>query len=128
MDFIRAGRYLGAVLIAGTLTVACNRSPEAVQTGSSDDGASMNSFAEQYVRLTLAVGRHDADYVDAYYGPPEWKPVEEKAALDDFRKRAAALLQQVASRAEPADDMDRLRHQYLKAQLSAMNARLGMLK
>ena len=27
--------------------------------------------AERYVRLVLAVGQHDADYVDAYYGPPE---------------------------------------------------------
>ena len=32
----------------------------------------MNTLAEQYVRLVLAVGQHDADYVDAYYGPPEW--------------------------------------------------------
>ena len=29
--------------------------------------------AEEYVKLVLALGQHDADYVDAYYGPPEWK-------------------------------------------------------
>ena len=29
--------------------------------------------AERYVKLVLAVGRHDEMYVDAYYGPPEWK-------------------------------------------------------
>ena len=41
----------------------------------------MDTIAEQYVRLTLAVGEHDPDYVDAYYGPPEWRPGE-KPNLD----------------------------------------------
>ena len=27
----------------------------------------------EYVKLVLAMGQHDADYVDAYYGPAEWK-------------------------------------------------------
>ena len=33
----------------------------------------MDDLAEHYVKLVLAVGVHDADYVDAYYGPPEWR-------------------------------------------------------
>jgi hypothetical protein len=33
----------------------------------------MNALADRYVRLVLAVGQHDASFVDAYYGPPEWK-------------------------------------------------------
>ena len=33
----------------------------------------MDRVAESYVRLVLAVGQHDPDYVDAYYGPPAWK-------------------------------------------------------
>ena len=36
-------------------------------------GSAMDKIAEQYVKLVLAMGQHDADYVDAYYGPPEWK-------------------------------------------------------
>ncbi|HEX8680337.1 MAG TPA: amidohydrolase family protein, partial [Chthoniobacterales bacterium] len=35
-------------------------------------------IAEAYVKLVLAVGQHDSDYVDAYYGPPEWKAAAEK--------------------------------------------------
>jgi len=27
---------------------------------------------KQYVKLVLALGLHDADEVDAYFGPPEW--------------------------------------------------------
>ena len=43
----------------------------AVPTRAQD--TTMNTLAERYVRLVLAVGQHDADYVDAYYGPPEWR-------------------------------------------------------
>ena len=38
----------------------------------------MNEIAEQYVRLVLAVGQHDTDYVDAFYGPAEWKAEAER--------------------------------------------------
>jgi hypothetical protein len=122
MDFMRAKRYswgLSLVLAAG---MACNRSREAAPD-------SMNSIAEQYVRLTLQVGQHDPDYVDAYYGPPEWKPSSsDKTSLDELSSKAANLLKQVAGTPQTADEMERLRHEYLRAQLSAMNARLRMLK
>ena len=38
----------------------------------------MNRIAEPYVKLVLAVGQHDADYVDAFYGPPEWRTEAER--------------------------------------------------
>jgi hypothetical protein len=34
----------------------------------------MNEIAEKYVKLVLRVGLYKADYIDAYYGPEEWKP------------------------------------------------------
>jgi hypothetical protein len=99
--------------------------------------ASMNSISEQYVKLVLAVGQHDADYVDAYYGPPDWKPADAaKLSLDVIAARAAALIETVASQPalskvegpKPADDLSRLRLQYLERQLSALAARVRMLK
>ena len=39
----------------------------------------MNGIAEAYVKLVLAVGKHDANYVDAFYGPAEWKQAAEAA-------------------------------------------------
>ena len=33
----------------------------------------MNAVAERYARLVLALGQYDPDYVDAFYGPAEWK-------------------------------------------------------
>ena len=34
----------------------------------------MNEIAEKYVKLVLEIGLYKADYIDAYYGPKEWKP------------------------------------------------------
>src|SRR5918994_151162 len=39
----------------------------------------MDKLAEQYVKLVLAMGQHDADYVDAFYGPAEWRTQAEAA-------------------------------------------------
>ena len=54
----------------------------------------MNTIAERYVKLVLAVGQHDADYVDAFYGPAEWKTEAEraKAPLADIDAQAARLI------------------------------------
>ena len=50
----------------------------------------MDRIAEGYVKLVLAVGQHDPDYVDAYYGPPEWKTeaAAAKRRLDAIGARA----------------------------------------
>ena len=45
----------------------------------------MNVVAESYVKLVLALGQHDAAYVDAYYGPPEWKSEAERAEAASCR-------------------------------------------
>jgi hypothetical protein len=47
-------------------------------------GDNMNAVAERYVHLVLALGQHDPDYVDAFYGPAEWKTQaqNEKKSLD----------------------------------------------
>ena len=42
---------------------------------------SMDGIAERYVKLVLALGQHDADYVDAFYGPVQWKVDAERQKL-----------------------------------------------
>ncbi|MEO8432335.1 MAG: hypothetical protein ABI592_12555 [Acidobacteriota bacterium] len=93
------------------------------------DSSGMNAVAESYVRLVLALGRHDADYVDAYYGPPEWKAEAEKSRrpLEEIAAEADALLERLSKIAEPADEMLRLRRQYLTRQISALRAKTEML-
>jgi hypothetical protein len=89
----------------------------------------MNEVAPAYVKLVLAVGRHDKDYVDAFYGPVEWKAQVDAAAkpLDAITPEANALIARLQALPEPADEMLRLRRSYLTRQLQALAARVAML-
>ncbi len=92
--------------------------------------AAMNRIAEAYVKLVLAVGQHDADYVDAFYGPSEWRTEAEakKRPLPEIRSEAEALIAELGSQpAAGGDELERLRHQYLRRQLQAMVSRIDML-
>ena len=88
----------------------------------------MNSIAESYVKLVLAVGQHDTDYVDAYYGPPEWRQEAEqrKRPLAELRAEAESLLSSLGA-AREGDELERLRHQYLTRQLQSLVSRVDML-
>jgi hypothetical protein len=92
--------------------------------------SAMDGVAERYVKLVLALGRHDADYVDAYYGPADWKTEAEgtKLPLDELAARARTLAADVAAVPAPATEIEGLRVRYLERQLSALGARIRMLK
>ncbi|HEX2190099.1 MAG TPA: hypothetical protein VHG51_14425 [Longimicrobiaceae bacterium] len=88
-------------------------------------------MAEGYVKLVLALGQHDADYVDAYYGPAAWRSEAEAARLPlpAIRGRAADLRAAVAGVPEGGlDAMQRLRREYLDKQLRALEGRLDFLE
>jgi arylsulfatase A-like enzyme len=92
----------------------------------------MNTIAERYVKLVLAVGQHDADYVDAFYGPAEWKADAErqKMALPEIDVQAERLIADIPalSEADRRDEMVALRRDYLKRQLEALRTRVRMLQ
>jgi len=91
---------------------------------------SMQDIARKYVRLVLAMGAHDKDYVDAYYGPADLKQQAEADKLDlaTIGTEAAALVQSLAQAPHGDEELSRLRHRYLERQLSSLGARVGMLK
>jgi hypothetical protein len=89
---------------------------------------SVNEIAEAYVKLVLAMGQHDPDYVDAYYGPPEWKKEsKEKKPLNAIAADATQLRDRLAKISQPTDEMEQLRRRYLTKQLSALEARVRIL-
>ena len=102
----------------------------ACQSAAPDTVRPMNAIAESYVRLVLAVGQHDPDYVDAYYGPPEWRKeaAAAKRPLPELSSQAATLLESLRSLpAAGSDEMARLRHEYLRRQLESLSARVAIL-
>ena len=92
----------------------------------------MDDLAERYVKLVLAVGVHDPDYVDAYYGPPQWREAAGAArrSVAELEADAAALAARVAAepRAAGADELMQLRQQYLQRQIESLRSRLAMLR
>jgi hypothetical protein len=92
----------------------------------------MNAIAERYVKLVLAVGQHDADYVDAFYGPAEWKTEAERQKMPVKEIGAAAdrLIADVPALSDDdrQDGLVPLRHDYVKRQLEALRARVRMLE
>jgi hypothetical protein len=90
----------------------------------------MNDAAIRYVKLVLAMGEHDSDYVDAYYGPPEWREdVRTTRPTLDFIHDAAILLRdELESIARPGDAIESLRLDYLRRQVDALIARAEMLQ
>ena len=118
----------GAVLLV-LATTAMPQAPAHPRT--SAPSHPMDSLAERYVRLVLALGQHDRDYVDAYYGPPAWRTEAEQMplTLDAIDDRADALQRDLDAATPPpsADELVRLRHAYLTRQIEALRARAAML-
>jgi len=89
----------------------------------------MEQVSEAYVKLVLALGTHDPDYVDAYYGPPAWKAeiAAAKPTLDAIASRAETLTKDLRALPAPGDELATLRRHYLERQLAALSARVRML-
>jgi hypothetical protein len=138
---------LVAIACATAFVVAVAVSTAAAGGGRrSEEPTRMNGIAESYVKLVLAVGQHDANYVDAFYGPAEWKQAAEAAGkrpLAELLAEARSLLAALAASPVPeatasaatagqgagdsADELLRLRRHYLERQLSALAAHVEAL-
>ena len=111
-------RLTGPVLLSLALVASAPAAP------------TMNTLAEAYVKLALAAGVHDADYVDAYYGPPEWRTAAEaeKLPLPEVRARLRKLGDDLA-RVDTTglDDLSRRRQANLGKLVQALGARLAIV-
>ena len=89
----------------------------------------LNAYAETYVKLVLAAGQHDPDYVDAYYGPAAWKESAAREARPraEIRSAAQALLERLTATPAGAGPLLRLRHRYLLLQTRSLEQRLELL-
>ncbi|MEQ1896844.1 MAG: hypothetical protein HOP14_06750 [Acidobacteria bacterium] len=99
--------------------------------------ASLQDIAQQYVALVLAVGPHDPDYVDAYYGPPAWKAAFEAQPrtltelgleVDQILRRLGSLDHSLPAGAEREALMSGWRKTFLIKQLGALRTHLAGLQ
>lgn len=69
----------------------------------------MREQAVEYIKLALSLGRHDTDYVDAYYGPEELRKQadEDQWSLPEIRDRALAAASELPGEDERAVGLGR---------------------
>lgn len=96
-----------------------------------DTEPKIDQVVEDYVKLVLEIGLFDDAFVDAYFGPEEWKPTEPKADTfpkDDFVHRANSLLSQCDVLLGSEDpDLEPARIEMLKKQLIAVRTKVEMI-
>ena len=101
---------IAAVIVAGLALAACggeisseNQPQTANAAGDSHvvaeaNAASLDAIGEEFVKLALGVGVHDAAFVDAYHGPEEWAEAAktEERSLEALTSDAQGLLISIA--------------------------------
>jgi hypothetical protein len=110
---------------AAALALAC--APH--RAGTARPSAPLDAAAERYVKLALSVGEVAPDYVDAYYGPAEWKDDAARAGkrpVAELAREAEAVL--AAARAAPAAGEEASRRRdHLVETIASLRAYLGLL-
>ena len=92
---------------------------------------SIEVIAEKYIRLVLQVGQYDSAVVDAYFGPEEWKPNEQKAAIfpeETLVNSANDLLSKCKTLLESkSPNLNIRRVEMLQKQLIALRTKVQMI-
>ena len=94
----------------------------------------MNTIADDYVKLVLNIGQYDSDFVDAYYGPKEWRAnlksnlQLDSAAYKNLLTTTDELLNDLEALGKyKATELETLRFRYLYKQLLACKTKIFML-
>ncbi len=115
---------LSRILVLLIFCVSCTaEAPADKENGVEDVNINLSAVAEQYVRLALALGEHDEYYVDAYFGPEEWRDEakQEAKSLDDIATAADSLVAELnALDMDGVDSLLELRQNFLATHLHAM--------
>jgi hypothetical protein len=91
----------------------------------------LDAIARDYVRLVLEMGERDDGYVDAYYGPAEWRAAARAnpRTLPELAAAAEALAARLGNGAGPGGGTPaELRPAFLRGQIRALSARIRQLR
>ncbi len=113
------------------LAIVANIQLQKSAVNESEQPMATSDIAANYVKLSLALGEHEAGYIDAYYGPEQWQQEvkADKKSLQTIVKEAKQLLHHLSFQQadkHKLDEVEQLRLSYLDAQLNALIARSQM--
>jgi hypothetical protein len=113
---------IAALILSFLLLAACATVPVA-------EPDSLDAIARDYVKMTLEIGEREDGYVDAYYGPPEWKEAAHAhpRTPPELAAAAVALEGRLAAVTVPAGSLEARRIAFLNAQLTSARTRMRMI-
>ncbi len=126
-------RLVAAVCLAITAQPLLARSaPPPVVTDTAELKASneLSAIADDYVKITLALGEKEAGYVDAYYGPAAWAEAAKSDPRDmrELGNALIALMERLDALPQGDDPLVEERKKFLSAQLEAAVTRHAMIQ
>ena len=125
-------KYLALITLSGFLLFGCGEKTDLPHKGELE--FKMNDIAEQYVKLVLEIGIYKPDYVDAYYGPEEWKPQTAAVSKIDsnliasLTEKADDLLNKLETLSEyEATELETKRYRFLYKQLLSVKGMISII-
>jgi len=125
-------RIFITLLLTLILLVGCSNKTAMPQKGELE--LKMNDIAEQYVKLVLEIGIYKPDYVDAYYGPEEWKPVNisphevDSTVIASLTEKVDDLLNKLETLSEyEATGLEAKRYRFLYKQLLSAKGMISII-
>jgi len=91
----------------------------------------LDEAAQDYVHLVLEIGAHEKDFVDAYFGPPEWR-IEAEAHprnISELKAEADRIQSTLSAMDTSAQQlMEHRRNAWLKANVASARSRLDIIE
>src|SRR5262249_58910356 len=103
----------------------------AVSASAAERRTTLDEAAQHYVHLVLEIGAHEKGFVDAYFGPPQWR-IEAEAhprnisELKAEADRIQSSLSAMDASAQPP--MEHRRNAWLQASVASARSRLDMIE
>jgi hypothetical protein len=103
----------------------------ASSASAAEQRTTLDELAEGYVHLALEIGAHEKDFVDAYFGPPQWR-VEAEAHprnISELKAEADRIQSALSAMDTSAQQpMERRRNAWLKANVASARSRLDIIE
>ena len=118
--------FLYAILLI--LSIGCS-APKEKEVSAAEQ---MNNLSETYVKLVLDMGQYIPDYIDAYYGPEEYKPNEadklEQAPFGQYDQQINELISSLSGiSTDGLSELEQLRHSFLQKQFVSVKTKIDQL-
>jgi hypothetical protein len=99
-------------------------------SAAAEQRTTLDQAAKDYVHLALEIGAHEKDFVDVYFGPPEWRGEAEAHPrnISELKAEADRILSTLSATDMSAQEpMEHRRNAWLRANVASARSRLDII-